>query len=194
MNERWRRAHERLLRRHPVRIAVTTVAVVVAACGLAAAASPPDAPETPVPVLTDSPLSAGITVDVDPRCSETGFRNPEVKVSWAVEPVPGLKAEGAERLARATEFRIDYSPYPDGLERGRFESLRVDRDAAPLQPVAKADGTRREAHASVVRELRPGVYYRARVLVRTDDGWVASSAVGFLSSVCPVDGLAEDKE
>jgi len=173
---------------------VTTVIVVAATCGLAVAASPAETPGEAVPVLTDSPLSGAILVDVTPGCSDVRLREPEARVVWSVETTPGLKADSVETLTRASEFRIDYSPYPDGLENGRFESRRLDRSSVAEQSVLKSDGTRTRIHASVVAELRPGVYYRARVLVRTEDGWVASAPVGFLSSVCPVDGLDEDEE
>lgn len=170
--------------------------IVVAVCGLALIVVPALAAEgpAPVPVLTDSPLSSAINVDVDSRCSEIRFRSPEAKVVWYVGAAPGLKADAVDALTRASEFRIDFSPYPEGLEIGRFESRLLDRTSAPEQAVVKADGSHTRAHAAVVTELKPGVYYQARVLVKTDDGWVASSSVGFLSSICPVDGIAEDKE
>jgi hypothetical protein len=83
--------------------------IVVAVCGLALIVVPALAAEgpAPVPVLTDSPLSSAINVDVDSRCSEIRFRSPEAKVVWYVGAAPGLKADAVDALTRASEFRID---------------------------------------------------------------------------------------
>ena len=194
MNGPWMTSSRRSPERSRSRGVVTLLAVAFAACGLASAASPAETPEEEIPVLTDTLLSDAIVVDITPACSTVRLREPEARVTWSVETTPGLKTGSLETLQQASEFRIDYSPYPDGLQNGRFESRRLDRSSVPEQSVVKADGTRTLVHASVVAELRPGVYYRARVLMRTESGWIASTPVGFLSSVCPVDGLDEDEE
>ena len=145
--------------------------------------------EDELPVMIGSQLSPAIQVEVEPRCSEVRFRHPEVKVWWSIDAgaVEGLA--GSTELVSATDYRLDTTKFHSGFDTGRFESVAVH------SAIAKSGAGRGDSfapHSTVIGVLEPGVYYHARVLVQTSEGWVPSSTVGFLSSVCPVDGLDEE--
>lgn len=144
-----------------------------------------------IPVLTSSGASTAIIPKVDPRCAEPPIRMPEAKVSWKVDASQTSKSSRVFDLLEATEFRVDVSMFRIGFENGKFEShhqselAKRNGEAADRSPTLPT--------SLVVTNLRPGVYYFTRVLVGTPDGWVASQPVGFLTPVCPVDGIDEGR-
>jgi len=150
------------------------------------------AAEEEIPVLDHSEISSALVVDIEARCSEIQLRSPEAKVRWSVDRSMVSKSANLDFLLASDEFRIDVSEFPGGLELGRFESIAVSGSASRSDQSSKALGPRSATHSAVARDLSPGVYYHVRVLVRTPDGWVASSPIGFLSSVCPADGIDGD--
>jgi len=145
-----------------------------------------------LPVLTDHGAASALVVDIQDRCSNVQLRVPEAVVTWHI--APGAVANShLDVLEASDEFRIDISPFPEGLERGQYDSLTTSRTNAVR--VFASEGSVRngdpESLAIVAGNLQPGVYYRTRVLVLTPDGWVASREVQFMSAVCAVDGLDE---
>jgi hypothetical protein len=108
---------------------------------------------------------------------------PEVKVHWKMNAAKSTSAAFAADLLESTDFRVDVSMYPR-FENGKFETLT---------PLVREAGTKAgaspRASSLVASNLRPGIYYSARVLAATPDGWVASETVSFLTPVCPVDGI-----
>jgi len=142
--------------------------------------------EDTLPIESDN--FGAIVVEIDPRCSEVRLRSPEAKVRWTIDPSRVSRSADLESLLSSDEFRIDLSKFPNGLESGRFDSIVVSRLIAQLDDETEVLIPR---FSAVARGLRAGVYYKARVLFKTSEGWVASSSVGFMSSVCPVDGLED---
>jgi len=144
-----------------------------------------------LPVVSDSALSSAISVETGLYCSESRFRKPEVTVAWKINAADLPEGSVPKDFIAAEQVRIDITSAPNGLEIGRYESVSVD-----ARKNASADG----AYAigpggSSVRflDLRPGVIYYVRALVRTDSGWIASEPTRFLSPTCPVDGLDDEK-
>ena len=140
-----------------------------------------------IPIMSGSRLGDAVLVEVEPRCSDIRLRSPEVQIRWTIDAdaVKGLAGTGG--LASATEFRLDTSKFYNGFETGRFDSVAVRAEAAAFGEGGQMKTS--SANSAIVEGLRPGVYYHARVLVRTPDGWVPSAPTGFLSSTCPADGL-----
>ncbi len=136
----------------------------------------------------ESDAYGAIVVEIDPRCSEVTLRSPEAKIRWTIDPTRVSRSVDLENLVSSDEFRIDFSKFPGGLEAGRFDSIVVPRSLALTDDSTE---TLIPMFSAVTRDLRAGVFYRARVLFKTREGWVASSPVGFMSSVCPVDGLEQ---
>lgn len=171
----------------PVHNLGAVIAIGIAMAMVVVAPATVDAAGDDVPVLSGSRLGSSVRVEVEPRCSEVRYRSPEVKIHWSVDAgtVEGLT--GSEELLSATEFRLDISKFHNGLETGRFESMAVRTEAG----TASGGGEMKTSStgSAVLDDLRPGVYYHARVLVRTPDGWVPSASTGFLSTTCPADGL-----
>lgn len=167
-------------------------AVAVSALVLVALAAVPltTHAEDDLPVMVGSQLSPAVQVEIEPRCSEVRFRSPEVKIHWFIDAgaVEGLV--GSDELAAATQFRMDTTKFHNGFDSGRYDSLAVQ--AETYKAGEGGGGVAPAVHSTVIDMLEPGVYYHARVLVQTSEGWIPSSTVGFLSSVCPVDGLDEE--
>lgn len=145
--------------------------------------------KNPVPIETDA--SGLIVVEIDPRCSDVRLRGSEARVLWGIDRSEFAESMGTEYLLEADEFRIDTSKYSGGLEAGRFESMMVKGSATQLERPESSTTTSVLTHSALARDLRAGIYYHARVLVRTPDGWLASQPVGFVSPVCPADGLED---
>jgi hypothetical protein len=143
----------------------------------------------PLPIETDK--AGAIVVEVDPRCSEVQLRSPEARVLWGIDPSELPESMGIEYLLEAEEFRIDTSKYPGGLEAGRFDSFVIKGSGTLLDRPEPSTASALLSHAALARDLRAGVYYHTRVLIRTKKGWLASQPIGFMSSICPVDGLEE---
>jgi hypothetical protein len=142
------------------------------------------------PALRTKDPSGALVVETEPRCSEAAFRSPEVVVRWSINPDNRTDTRDLKALLAASDFRIDYSKFPGGIDAGRFESLKVSASEAKRTPRRNSRSEFSE-FSIVARDLRAGVYYSLRVLVKTADGWVTSSQVGFLSSVCPADGIED---
>lgn len=150
-------------------------------------------PEEPkIVILHNTDVSSALSVEVEPRCSELRFRSPEAKLRWSIDASAVPKSKALDDLMATTEFRLDVSKSPAGLVEGRFDSITVSSAVSRADQSTKSGVPRTAAYSAVVRDLAPGVYYHTRVLVRTPDGWVASSPIGFISPVCPVDGLDRD--
>jgi len=149
-------------------------------------------PEDEVPILTDTKLSPAVAVEIEGRCSEVRHRSPEAMVRWGIKPEAAEKSAQLKNLIANTDFRVDISKFPGGLKTGRYESVLVPRDDPKEDRDVKARTNRVLEREVLVRDLEPGVYYHSRVLALTAEGWVASSEVGFLSPICPVDGLDEN--
>lgn len=179
--------HRRLLRTGTS--AVLAIALILSIPGLASAEN---TEEPEVVILHDTDVSSALSVEVEPRCSELRFRSPEAKLRWSIDASAVPKSKALDDLMATTEFRIDVSKSPAGLVSGRFDSITVSSTVSRADQSSKSSGPRTAAYSAVVRDLAPGVYYHTRVLVRTPDGWVASSPIGFISPVCPVDGLDRD--
>jgi hypothetical protein len=163
--------------------------LILAAIGcLLAFPGPGSATEEGVEILVGAESAPALVVDIEPRCSEITLRSPEAKVRWTIDPSRVSRSTDLDNLLSSEEFRIDFSKFPGGLEAGRFDSIVVSRSIAQADDSTEAMIPR---FSTVARDLRAGVYYRARVLVRTSEGWVASSPVGFMSAVCPADGLEQ---
>lgn len=167
------------------------VASLIAALGTVAPCTAAG-PEDEIPILTDSKLSSALAVEIEGRCSEVRHRSPEAMVRWRIKPDAAEKSAQVENLIASTDFRVDISKFPGGLETGRYESVLVPRDDSREDHDAKARTTRIPEREILVRDLEPGVYYHSRVLALTAEGWVASAEVGFLSPICPADGLDEE--
>lgn len=170
-------------------LAVLAMALILSIPGPASAENPEE-PE--VVILHDTDVASALSVEVEPRCSELRFRSPEAKLRWSIDASAVPKSKALDDLMATTEFRIDVSKSPAGLVSGRFDSITVSSTVSRADQSTKSSGPRTAAYSAVVRDLAPGVYYHTRVLVRTPDGWVASSPIGFISPVCPVDGLDRD--
>lgn len=143
----------------------------------------------PLPIETDK--SGAIVVEVDPRCSEVQLRGSEARVLWGIDSSALTESMGIEYLLEADEFRIDTSKYPGGLDAGRFDSFVIKGSGTLLDRPEPSTNSTLLSHSVLARDLRAGVYYHARVLIRTPKGWLASQPVGFISSVCAVDGIEE---
>lgn len=154
---------------------------------LSLVAAPSSSTDPDLPIVTDLEASAAVSVESDPRCPEPPDRMPQVKVSWAIDTAGTPKSGRILDLLEATEYRVDLSMYRDGFETERFESHR------PTPEVKRAGGSPEMSSARnpsfVVSNLRPGVYYTARVLIATPGGWIASDSTRFLTPICPVDGI-----
>lgn len=168
-----------------------TVAALIAAIVTVAPCAAAE-PEDEIPILTDSKLASAVVVKIEGRCSEVKHRSPEAMVRWSIKPDAAERPAQAKKLIASTEFRVDISKFPGGLEIGKYESVMVSRDESSEERNLKAGPSTALERAVLVRDLEPGVYYRSRVLARTAEGWVASAEVGFLSPICPFDGLDEE--
>ena len=169
----------------------TAGAAVAGALLVLGAAVPPAASAADAPVLTDRGEAAALVVQVETQCSELRVRGSEAVVRWSVDVSEVPKSSLANELVEAREFRIDLSPYPRGLERGEFKTLRVP-EGSVADPTALVDLPKNAVHPNAGREmllgdLQPGVSYRARVLALTSEGWLASDQVMFRAPICPVD-------
>lgn len=175
--------------RRPRRLAAACcVGVAVTAI---AAAAPAPAADGAAAVLTARAEGSALVVHVESRCSEFRFRSPEAVLRWQVDAAAAPKSTLRAELEAASEFRVDLTRYPEGLERGDFES-RIVPQGSVADPTAHLDVPKGAAPESAGREflvgdLEPGVTYRARVLALTSQGWLASEQVMFRAAICPVD-------
>ena len=143
------------------------------------------------PLTIETDTAGAIVVEVDPRCSEVQLRSSEARVLWGIDSSELSESILIEDLLEADEIRIDTSMYPGGLDAGRFDSLVVKGSVTLLDRPEPTTTPTLLSHSVLARDLSPGVHYKVRVLILTPDGWYASQPVGFMSSVCAVDGLEE---
>ncbi len=155
-------------------------------------------PNDGIQVLTDRDEGSALLVDIEGQCSEVHLRVPEARVVWRVDSSRAPEGAIVSDLVASEDFRVDFSKYPEGLERSQFESLTTTRAEAtrsyesahePVDDAKSADTL--ESLALVIGNLEPGVVYRTRVLALTPEGWISSPEVRFMSPVCAVDGLDE---
>jgi len=146
--------------------------------------------EGPSSTLKIKGTSEALVVETEARCSEVTFRSPEVVVRWSIDPAKGPGTPEMDALLAASDYRIDFSKFPRGLDSDRFESLEIAASDARLDGLRESTSEGLE-FASVARDLAPGVRYDLRVMAKTPDGWVTGRPASFISSVCPVDGLQE---
>jgi len=163
---------------------------LVAACAallwLSAAAAPAAAADPGLPVLSGTDAAAAIVVTAMPRCAQPPVRMPELKLRWTVDAAKAAAIPAAADLLDSTDFRVDVSMYL-AFEEGRFDAYPVRTE---LKEATSAPSNAGSVERSlVVPNLRPAVYYSARVLAATSQGWVASETVSFLTPICPVDGI-----
>lgn len=142
-------------------------------------------------VLTGLAESSALVVEAETRCSEYRMRSPEAVVRWHVDAGAAPKSSLVDELEAARDFRVDFSMYPDGLERGEFQSIVVPKDSV-ADPTAHLDLPKGASHPMAGREmllgdLQPAVTYRVRVLALTSQGWLASERYMFRAPICPVD-------
>jgi hypothetical protein len=153
-------------------------------------AVPASADDDDLPVLLGTDAGAAIQVSAEPRCPEPPTRMPVVKVRWEIDATKSADAGATADLLQSTEFRVDVSKLP-GFEPGsfdRYSPVPTHRKEADEKSAATA------LQLSVVApNLRPGVYYAARVLAATPGGWIASETVRFLTPICPVDSADEGR-
>ena len=157
---------------------------------IATPASSPAADVTAT-VLVDQPEASALVVEAETRCSDYRMRSPEAVVRWRVDSSAVPKSNLVNELEAARDFRVDFSIYPDGLERGEFQSIVVPKNSV-ADPTAHLDLPKGATHPSAGREmlledLQPGVTYRVRVLALTSQGWLASDRYMFRAPICPVD-------
>ncbi len=153
---------------------------------LAAATSTAAAADPGLPVLSGTDAAAAIVLSADPRCPEPPDRMPELKVRWEIDSAKAANAPDAADVLESTEFRVDVSMYRTFVD-GRFDTHFVRTDLK--QSAGGSSGAEGLERSLVVPNLRPAVYYSARVLAATSQGWVASETVSFLTPICPVDGI-----
>lgn len=165
---------------HALVTACAALLWVVTSAATAAAADPG------LPVLSGTDAAAAIVVSADPRCAEPPVRMPELRVRWEIDAAKAANAPGAEDVLESTEFRVDVSMYRTFVD-GRFDAHFARTDLK--QSADGSSGTEGLDRSLVVPNLRPAVYYSARVLAATSQGWVASETVSFLTPICPVDGI-----
>jgi hypothetical protein len=174
------------VRRPPPKEAPALVTACAALLWLAAAASPAAAADPGLPVISGTDAAAAIVLSADPRCPEPPVRMPELKVRWEIDAAKAANAPDAADVLESTEFRVDVSMYR-AFEEGRFDAYPVRTELKETtSPPSNAGSVERSL---VVPNLRPAVYYSARVLAATSQGWVASETVSFLTPICPVDGI-----
>lgn len=169
-------------------------AAVVVALGLAALLALPaslPAADDEAAVLTGTPEASALVVEAETRCSQYRMRSPEAVVRWHVEAAAAPKSALVDELEAARDFRVDLSMFPEGLDRGDFESFIVPKDSV-ADPTAHLDLPKGGTHPMAGREmllgdLQPGVTYRLRVLALTSQGWLASERYMFRAPICPVD-------
>jgi len=149
--------------------------------------TPSYAEDTEIPVRTGTAASSAIVVKADPRCAEPPVRMPRVTVRWGIDEAVAAKSAAAGDLLASSEYRIDVTMFRDGFEGGRFESHILT--AAQKRGAEAPNRPHGLENSMVVSELRAAVYYSARVLILTPDGWVASETVEFLTPICPVDNF-----
>jgi hypothetical protein len=142
-------------------------------------------------ILTGTPEASVLVVEAETRCSQYRMRSPEAVVRWQIDASAAPKSALADELEAARDFRVDFSIYPDGLERGEFQSIIVPKDSV-ADPTAHLDLPKGASYPSAGREmllgdLQPGVTYRLRVLALTSQGWLASDRYMFRAPICPVD-------
>jgi len=167
------------------------VAAALALSALLALPASLPAADDEAAVLAGTAEGSALVVEAETRCSEFRMRSPEAVVRWHVDAGTAPKSSLATELQEARDFRVDYSIYPDGLDRGDFESIVVPKDSV-ADPTAHLDLPKGVAHPMAGRELllgdlRPGVTYRVRVLALTSQGWLASERYMFRAPICPVD-------
>lgn len=147
-------------------------------------------------ILTDSPASSFLVVEVEQTCSEERLRTIDAEVRWGFDTSDQTKAANFQEVTRSTEVSIDLTEFPRGFERGDFKRIAVP--AERLQPTAK--GGRLSAgmkpsplpYAHLLTDLTPGIMYNARLLIRTEEGWVPSGIVRFRTPICAVDMADRD--
>lgn len=142
-------------------------------------------------VLTGAAEASALVVEAETRCSQYRLRSPEAVVRWHVDAGAVPKSNLVNELEAARDFRVDFSMYADGLERGEFQSIVVPKDSV-ADPTAHLDLPKGATHPLAGREmllgdLQPGVTYRVRVLALTSQGWLASDRYMFRAPICPVD-------
>jgi hypothetical protein len=180
--------------RTPSRIRASA-AIAVAFAAVLASPSLSRAAGDEAAILTSTPEASALVVEAETRCSDYRLRSPEAVVRWHVEADAAPKSNLVDELQAARDFRLDFSIYPDGLERGAFDSVTVPKDSV-ADPTAHLDLPKGAANPRAGREmllgdLQPGVTYRLRVLALTSQGWLASERYMFRAPICPVDMVDE---
>jgi hypothetical protein len=172
-----------------------TVAIAVGFAAVLAVAVSSPAADDEAAILTSAPEASALVVEAETRCSQHRMRSPEAVVRWHVDSSAVPKSNLVTELEATRDFRVDFSMYPDGLERGEFQSVVVPKDSV-ADPTAHLDLPKGATHPSAGREmllgdLQPGVSYRVRVLALTSQGWLSSDRYMFRAPICPVDMVDE---
>lgn len=147
-------------------------------------------------ILFDAAASSSLVVEVEQMCSEERLRSIEAEVRWGILSSDQTKDASLQAMASSTEVSIDLTEFPRGFERGDFKRIAVPAETILSQKRGLQPGDDLKPpglpYSYLLTDLAPGVMYNARLLIRTDQGWVPSGTVRFRTPICAVDMADRD--
>ena len=151
----------------------------------------------------------GMTLTVEPFCSETRLRTSNARLHWSVNKAT-LEASNLTALATTTQ-NIETTVYKNGFEKGlmlrlpiartdaesslaiqskaaqpRFRAFQIELTAVEHLKTSLSADTEGEMTA-VVEDLEPAMNYSWRVTMETSTGRATSSTTTIQALVCPAD-------